>query len=375
MKRRWIFSAAAMMAVIILLSSVAFAGNTAVMYAKTANGKPVNVRNAPSKNAETIGIVRYGGEVTVDLSYTGNDGWTKVDWASMGAGYIMSRYLVDEKPEPLRKSSDPADAEENADSEKNRLEEELASEKEVEEYFYISVRPVRISGWVYFRSGPGRNTRRISSFPDGKELLVLGETNHWYKARDPETEQVGYIDKAYTIRKVSKKYVTETETADGVRKLGSLNINGDFELTCRLPEDYDLQVVDEAGEMIIASILSEDTEKPVLFMSIAYDEIYGDVDRFNDLSDEDLMLLENSFRDMNEVDISYRETGYGTKLMLAREAGQDTDFVDILSIYKGYLVEFVMTPNPGAANQRLTEAQIQMCVDFLTDVDFIPVED
>ena len=53
----------------------------------------------------------------------------------------------------------------------------------------------------------------------------------------------------------------------------------------------------------------------------------------------------------------------------------DTDYVDILAIYKGYFIEFNMTPNPKAANQALTDEQIQMCIDFLTDVDFnIPAE-
>ena len=77
---------------------------------------------------------------------------------------------------------------------------------------------------------------------------------------------------------------------------------------------------------------------------------------------------------MNEVSITYKETGYGTKLLIARETGSDTDFVDILAIYKGYFIEFNMTPNPKAASQTLTDAQIQICIDFLTDVDFNPVK-
>ena len=77
---------------------------------------------------------------------------------------------------------------------------------------------------------------------------------------------------------------------------------------------------------------------------------------------------------MNDVEITYRETGYGTKLLIARETGTDTDFVDILAIYKGYFIEFNMTPNPKAAVQTLTDQQVRMCIDFLTDVDFNPVQ-
>ena len=75
------------------------------------------------------------------------------------------------------------------------------------------------------------------------------------------------------------------------------------------------------------------------------------------------------------MEIEYRETGYGTKLMVVKEVGNVESFVDFLSIYKGYLVEFNLTPNPKMASQILTDEQIQMCIDFLTDVDFNPVKD
>ena len=94
----------------------------------------------------------------------------------------------------------------------------------------------------------------------------------------------------------------------------------------------------------------------------------------NDMSEDDLKILENSFKELNEVEITYRETGHGTKLLVARETGSDDDFVDILAIYKGYFIEFNMTPSPDAANKELTDEQVQMCIDFLTDVDFIPTE-
>ena len=76
----------------------------------------------------------------------------------------------------------------------------------------------------------------------------------------------------------------------------------------------------------------------------------------------------------NKVDITYTETAYGTKLMVVKEIGGEEPFVDFLSIYKGYLVEFNLTPNPNLANPVLTEEQIQMCIDFLTNVDFNPVQ-
>ena len=59
---------------------------TSVMYVKTANGKPVNVRSGPGKEYEAIGSAPYGHQVLADWSYAGNDGWTKVVWGRRGDG-------------------------------------------------------------------------------------------------------------------------------------------------------------------------------------------------------------------------------------------------------------------------------------------------
>ena len=176
---------------------------TSIMYVKTANGKPVNVRSAPYKGDNVIGSAPYGHEVLVDWSYAGNDGWTKVVWGSMGDGYIMSQFLVNEKPGPAPSPSQKDKEKEAATTDQAKLEQELKSEKPVSEYFYIAVRPTRVSGWINFRTGPSATTTRISSFPQDKELLVLGETNNWYRARDPETDKVGYIHKSYTIKGIT----------------------------------------------------------------------------------------------------------------------------------------------------------------------------
>jgi len=349
------------------------AWGTSVMYVKTENGKSVNVRSSPNLGDNIIGSAGYGHEVLVDWSYAGNDGWTRVVWGSLGDGYIMSRYLVDYKPGPYTPSKEQQE-QADAKAEQKKLEKELASEKPVTP-FYIAARPSRPTGWVNFRTGPSTISSRISTMDQGRELLVLAETTSWYKAQDTATGTVGYISKNY-VTKLNKTYITEVKTVDDKQKLGSLTVNGAFDLTCKLADGYNLQVVNVRGDKIVASILpnANDITRPQMYLSIAYDETYGDVARMNDLSDEELAVLEETFKDMNEVAISYSETGHGTKLLIAKETGSDIDFVDILAIYQGYFIEFNMTPNPKAANQTLTEEQIQMCINFLTDLDFVPVQ-
>ena len=340
------------------------------MYVYTANGKTVNVRSTPEKTNNVIGRLAYGEKVMVE--FINSTGWGVIMYKGREA-YVQGRFLQDNPPGPKPTQSPQEKEEQELKAEQEKLNKELKSEKEIREPFYIAVRATRTTGWINFRVGPSKITSRIASFPDAKELIAIGETTNWYRARDPETQKIGYIHKNY-VTNLKRKVAVAPAAGDGTEALGKLTVNGEFDLTCKLPEGYQLQVVNRKGSSIVASVLSEDMTKPQLYLSIAYDESYADVERMNDMSDEELAILEESFKDLNNVDISYRQTGYGTKLLVARETGSDTDFVDILAIYKGYFVEFNMTPNSKAANQTLTEEQIRMCIDFLTNVDFTPVQ-
>ena len=385
LKKALVWVVMLMMLVPLLTSMVpeTYASGSSIMYVKTSNGKSIKIYSEPSKKSSNIGRVGYGDAVEVDWSYAGNDGWSRILLGVAGHpyGYIQTRYLTDKDPGPYKKptkapktpkpTKDPKKEAEELKKQQEELNKELKSEKEVTPY-YITVNPTRASGWINFRVGPSTITSKITSYPANKELIVLGETKTWLRAKDPDTGKIGYIYKKYTAK--LNKQVVVAEEAAGTEKLGKLSVNGEFEITCKLPQDYKLQVVDVRGENIIASVTSEDITKPQMYLSIAYDELYGEVERMNDLSDEELAVLEDSFKEMDQVEIEYRQTGLGTKLMVVREVGNGQKFIDILSVYKGYFVEFNMTPNPNAAVQDLTEEQIQMAIQFLTDVMFEPVK-
>ena len=385
LKKALVWVVMLMMLVPLLTSMVpeTYASGSSIMYVKTSNGKSIKIYSEPSKKSSNIGRVGYGDAVEVDWSYAGNDGWSRILLGVAGHpyGYIQTRYLTDKDPGPYKKptkapktpkpTKDPKKEAEELKKQQEELNKELKSEKEVTPY-YITVNPTRASGWINFRVGPSTITSKITSYPANKELIVLGETKTWLRAKDPDTGKIGYIYKKYTAK--LNKQVVVAEEAAGTEKLGKLSVNGEFEITCKLPQDYKLQVVDVRGENIIASVTSEDITKPQMYLSIAYDELYGEVERMNDLSDEELAVLEDSFKEMDQVEIEYRQTGLGTKLMVVREVGNGQKFIDILSVYKGYFVEFNMTPNPNAAVQDLTEEQIQTTIQFLTDVMFEPVK-
>ena len=153
--------------------------------------------------------------------------------------------------------------------------------------------------------------------------------------------------------------------------LGVINVNGAFTLKCSLPEGDSVEVTELDADGLMAIILPADASKPSMTLIVEFDELYAQVERLNDLSAEDLAAIEATYNEY-KVDFSYGETAYGTKLLIARETGDDEDFVSIFSIYKGYDVEFILTPGEGSST--LTDAQIQQCIDFLSELDFVAGE-
>ena len=157
-------------------------------------------------------------------------------------------------------------------------------------------------------------------------------------------------------------------------ELGSINMNGAFKLQCSLPENYDVNIVSKDNESLLAVIAAEDETRPMMFLAIEFDEIYYDVKRMNDMTEDQLQQIVDTFiMEGDEVSVSYRETSHGTKLMIVKDAADYVDYVAIISVYEGYMIEFDMLAS-GTEEEGLTEEQIQMCIDFLSDLDFIPEE-
>lgn len=155
------------------------------------------------------------------------------------------------------------------------------------------------------------------------------------------------------------------ETAE-TTTIGKLNVNGEFSIESKLPEGYKLSILSQSELAIIGMLHTEDETKPTVMISIAWSDAWSDVERLNDVTEEDLAAIEATFQEVDNVKFEYTETALGTKLMVVAEA-EGTKFVDIYTIYNGYEMEFVMTP--GTAG--LTEKETKMLVDFITDMTFV----
>ena len=165
------------------------------------------------------------------------------------------------------------------------------------------------------------------------------------------------------------------ETAAKV-PLGTVDINGAFTLQCGIPEGYTPHPVVATSDLVLATLNSEDPDKPMMTLAVSFDETYSDVDRMNDLDADALALLEETYTSVDPtVEISYGETGLGTLLLIARQSVEEPNYISFLSIYKGYFVEFVLTPPEGAESMVLTDDQMKTAIDFLTDLDFIEADE
>lgn len=326
------------------------------MFVYTENGKGLNVRSSPETGENIIGSLPYGASVDV----TGFDGsWARISYSG-GTAWVQSRFLQWYAPGP---KPDPQPA---PGSDTSQTNAELNSEVSIPQTA-VQAQAKRSSGWVNMRVSPSKNTRRVQTCPDGAQLIAFAETTNWYHVTDPATGNSGYIRKDFLkVVPVVQPVVDETT------RIGTLNVNGQFQLQGKIPEGYTLQVLSAQNTRILATLVAEDEQRPQMMLTIAFDEMFANVDRMNDLSAGELETLKASFTDLNEVEFTEAETAAGTRLLVAKETGNDEDFVSIISLYKGYSIEFVLYPNPKAASQVLTDAQIQTGIEFLSNLDFIP---
>ena len=149
-------------------------------------------------------------------------------------------------------------------------------------------------------------------------------------------------------------------------ELGSLKVGQAFTIRSKVPENYTFSLV-TSNELNLVGILSGGEGRPTVYISIAYNEEYNDVERFNDVDEATVQEIRDSFQDMDEVVFEDLETAYGTRLLKVTQANKS--FADIYTIYKGYELEFVLT-----AQDEVQDADIQMLVDFISDMDFVPAE-
>ena len=172
------------------------------------------------------------------------------------------------------------------------------------------------------------------------------------------------------------------ETAEK-ESMGILKVEEAFNIKCRLPEGYTLSIDPDRGDEqhIVASVVPADESKPVVRVVIAYNDEYTTYNeetkektamRLNDVDEETMESIRQSFitdGDMRDLMYEDAETAYGTKLLVVKGLYEGQEVVIVYTIYKSYEIEIV-TEAAASAEGDLTDEQVKMIVDFLSEMDF-----
>lgn len=210
-KRFFVLILAALLAMLMLMPVAGAEDDTpdptaGYYYVYTENGKTLNVRDMP--NGIKVGNLKYG--TRIYCYFREPNGWALIDYTydkpGYGKGtyacYVNSRFLVKNKPAPRTASTTTttttAKATASADTVAD-LNAEFKAAKKVEAYT-VYTRPTRVSGWVNLRWAPSKSAEVITTYKNNMALLVIAELKNWYQVEDPETGNVGFMDKAFLTR-------------------------------------------------------------------------------------------------------------------------------------------------------------------------------
>lgn len=183
-KRNFTTLLAAVMLLCALVPVSALA-NVQHRYVYTSNGAALNLRKAPVTHANNkIADIPYGAEVLVE-SYVNNNTWAYVSYQNK-TGYVMTRYLVKQKPEARKPATNAADtaAEVNYSGFKPARYDAL-------------VRAHTPGGYVNLRWGPSKSVAVQSRICDGTVLRVIAQNTHWAQVEEPSTGAVGFMLRSF----------------------------------------------------------------------------------------------------------------------------------------------------------------------------------
>ena len=160
--------------------------------------------------------------------------------------------------------------------------------------------------------------------------------------------------------------------AEEKESMGVLKVNKAFDIRySALPDDYTLSIYQQNDMTIIANIKSSQETLPRMGLVIAFNDEWAETERLNDVSEEDLQAIKDSFsEEYDNLAFETRETNAGTQLLVVRApSGLDAY---VYTIYKGHEIEIHIFP--GTEQDVLEEADIERVVAFLSDMNFVPVE-
>ena len=158
----------------------------------------------------------------------------------------------------------------------------------------------------------------------------------------------------------------ETAEKEAITMAGAFTVS-----YSKLPEYYTMIKLADSSDNFAVMFESADADKPVMYLTIAFNDQWADIKTMADLTEEDLDAIKEDFykvTELNDGDLVFSDavTGAGTKLLVTRD--KDGTAGAVYCIYMGFEIEIDMFP--GSAGKSVTEEDIQKVIQFLTDIEF-----
>lgn len=136
-----------------------------------------------------------------------------------------------------------------------------------------------------------------------------------------------------------------------------------------IPEGYDVLRHDVEDGIFFIVLIPQNESGATYALSIGPSDEYAELDRLNDLPDEQLEAYAATlYEDMNNPTVEERKTGMDTDLVLVNENGvEGDDYALLATLYKGYELVNYIVHSDGSP---VTEEDIVIAVQFYTDMAF-----
>ena len=153
------------------------------LWVNCADGKRLNVRQAPDKNAKVLCQVECGTKLEVLPDSSTTKGWIYVKANGKTAGYVMTKFLQESKPG------------------KYEITERSDNFRSVSAYT-VTAKALsrRTDSSVGLRVQPNKTAREIRRLIAGDVLQVIARGKTWSQVIDLTTGQTGYMANDYMVR-------------------------------------------------------------------------------------------------------------------------------------------------------------------------------
>lgn len=177
-----VLAALLLAAMLTMMLAPAFAVST--YYSACRNGKPLNVREYPTKDSAKLGSIKYGDVVGVDHI---SNGWAMIVWGSRDA-YVQANLLSKQYPgtKPPKTSGNTGSS---------------ASYKNFVFTDYTAVvTPSRNTGSVVVYWNPNTSGSKMGILHNDDIVRVLAQTNTWAQVYCEDTNMCGFVLKKYIVK-------------------------------------------------------------------------------------------------------------------------------------------------------------------------------